>query len=321
MDAAAQPGIALLALMLEAVLGYPARLHRRVPHPVVWVGQMIGLLEHRWNRPSDGPGQRRIMGVLLLVAIVLAAGLAGNVLTCAFGAISLGWILLALIATTALAQKSLHEHVAAVAANLRAGNLAGARTSVAMIVGRDTTGMSEQDVARAAIESLSESLSDGVVAPAFWLLVGGLPGAFAYKAVNTADSMVGHKEPRYRAFGWAAARMDDLLNLLPARLAGALICVAGGRGWRMMAREAGRHASPNAGWPEAAMAAALHVELGGAVSYDNVPYDRPLFNAGGGSPCAADLDRALRLYRRACGLLWLIVASVAAVTALILEGN
>lgn len=301
-----QAGVALLALVWEAVIGYPRWLPA---HPVVWIGTLIGWLEQVWNRAEWSDGVRRGLGVLLLAVIVGVSGAVGVGLT-----LVLGPLLLALVATVTLAQRSLHEHVAAVAADLRAGDLGAARISVGMIVGRDTAAMSGEDVARAAIESLAESFSDGVVAPAFWLVVGGLPGAFIYKAVNTADSMVGHMEPRYRAFGWASARMDDVLNLVPARIAGALFCVGDGRGWRAMFRDAGKHASPNAGWPEAALAGVLDVRLGGAVSYDGIVSDRPVFNAIGGAPALYDLERALRRYRVACGLLWVIVAVVAAAT-------
>jgi adenosylcobinamide-phosphate synthase len=299
-----QAGVALLALVWEAVLGYPRWLQ---PHPVVWIGNLIGWLERVWNRADRSDGVRRWLGVLLLIVIVGISGTAGVALT-----LVLGPLLLALVATVTLAQKSLHEHVAAVAADLRRGDLVAARASVGMIVGRDTGAMSEEDVARAAIESLAESFSDGVVAPAFWLVIGGLPGAFIYKAVNTADSMVGHMEPRYRAFGWASARIDDLLNLVPARIAGALICMGNGRGWGAMFSDARRHASPNAGWPEAALAGVLNVRLGGAVSYDGVAHERPVFNGGGMAPALGDLERALRRYRVACGLLWVVVAAIAA---------
>lgn len=301
-----QAGVALLALVWEAVIGYPRWLP---PHPVVWIGTLIGWLERVWNRAEWSGGVRRGLGVLLLAVIVGVSGAVGVGLT-----LVLGPLLLALVATVTLAQRSLHEHVGAVAADLRTGDLAAARASVGMIVGRDTAAMSGDDVARAAIESLAESFSDGVVAPAFWLVVGGLPGAFIYKAVNTADSMVGHMEPRYRAFGWASARMDDVLNLVPARIAGALFCAGDGRGWRVMFQDAGKHASPNAGWPEAALAGVLDVRLGGAVSYDGIVSDRPVFNAGGDVPALGDLERALRRYRVACGLLWVIVAVVAAAT-------
>jgi adenosylcobinamide-phosphate synthase len=181
------------------------------------------------------------------------------------------------------------------------GDLPAARAAVAMIVGRDTGALDREGVAAAALESLAESFNDGVVAPLFWFLVGGLAGLFAYKAVNTADSIIGHREEPYRCFGWASARADDLMNLIPARIAGALIALVAGRGWAVMLRDAGKHASPNSGWPEAAMAGGLGVQLGGPASYDGVPHPRPTFG-GGSRPSPLDLRRGLGLYLRACGI-------------------
>jgi adenosylcobinamide-phosphate synthase len=186
---------------------------------------------------------------------------------------------------------------------------------VSHIVGRDTAGLSRTGVAAAALESLAESFNDGIVAPAFWFAIGGLPGLFAYKALNTADSLIGHREPRWRMFGWAAARTDDLANLVPARIAGLLLVLAGGgRGAGVMLRDAPKHASPNAGWPEAAMAGALAVRLGGAATYDGTIHERPVFGTGT-SPDAADLARGMRIYVRACGLLSLAALAVAAVAS------
>ncbi|MGC1303630.1 MAG: CobD/CbiB family cobalamin biosynthesis protein, partial [Caulobacteraceae bacterium] len=202
------------------------------------------------------------------------------------------------------AQRSLHDHVEAVRSPLAAGDLPAARTAVGRIVGRDVEGLDAAGVAAAGLESLAESFNDGVVAPAFWLAVGGLPGLWAYKAVNTADSLVGHMEPRWRDFGWAAARLDDLMNLVPARGAGLLIALSARRGGAVMWRDAGKHASPNAGWPEAAMAGALDVQLGGAALYDGEQVARPTFGDGP-RPRPADLARGLAVYRRACGLLLL----------------
>jgi adenosylcobinamide-phosphate synthase len=277
-----------------------------------------------------------------------------------------GSVLIALIATAGLAQRSLYEHLRAVQTALKSGNLDSARTAVGNIVGRDTTALSAAEVSAAAIESLAESFNDAVVAPAFWLFVGGLPGLFAYKALNTADSMIGHIEPRWRAFGWASARLDDVANFVPARIAGVLIALAGAgangsanasagggasidvhasasasddvsinarasasagahasgstgsRGsaprsvlsaLRIMWRDAPKHASPNAGWPEAAAAGALGIRLGGPTFYDGVMHARPHFGDGA-SPQAPDLARALRLYRRSCAGLWLLVAAI-----------
>jgi adenosylcobinamide-phosphate synthase len=313
------PWIVLLALGLEAALGYPAWLQRGLPHPVAWPAALIDGLERRWNRPDLADGARRLRGVVVVLAVVgLAVGL-GICLHRLLDGRWLGAAAIALIATVGLAQRSLHQHVAAVLVPLRAGDLPAARTAVAMIVGRDTTELDAPQVAAAALESLAESFNDGVVAPAAWLLAGGLPGLFAYKAVNTADSLIGHREPRWRMFGWAAARTDDLMNLIPARLAGLLIVVAAGRrggdAWRVMRRDARRHASPNAGWPEAAMAGGLGVRLGGEARYDGVAAARPTLGDGR-PPAVEDLEHGLALYRRACLLLWSIPLLVGLATAL-----
>lgn len=310
-ETAPWPWVVALALGLEAALGYPARLM----HPVAWPAALIDGLERRWNRPTASDRRRRALGVALVALLALSAVLLGVAAQGLLGASLPALTLVALIATTGLAQRSLHDHVAAVLEPLRFGDLPAARAAVSRIVGRDTQALDAEGVAAAALESLAESFNDGVVAPAFWLLVGGLPGLFAYKCVNTADSLVGHMEPRWRAFGWASARTDDLLNLIPARLAGALIALAGGRGWRAMLRDARRHASPNAGWPEAAMAGALDVQLGGDARYDGETVARPTFGDGP-RPAVADLERGLRLYRRACFLLWLIPSAIGLIVAL-----
>ncbi|MDJ0277825.1 adenosylcobinamide-phosphate synthase CbiB [Sphingomonas sp. 2R-10] len=286
--------MALAALIVEAAIGYP----RRWWHPVMGVGALIGWFEARWNR------RRRIEGValvVLLVALSIALGLAIE---------RLGAVVTVLVATTGLAQRSLHDHVAAVARPLAAGDLPAARGAVAMIVGRDTDTLDEAGVATAAIESLAESFCDGVVAPAIGFLLFGLPGLFAVKAINTADSMVGHRTPELRAFGWASARADDVVNFVPARLAGALVVIAGRGGWRTMWRDAPGHASPNGGWPEAAMAGALGRRLGGPVTYDGEAAGRAALGEG---PCpdARDLMAALRIYRTACLLLWLVIGGFA----------
>ncbi len=302
---------AALALVAEAALGYPAWLYQRVRHPVTWIAALItGLdagLNHRrwpsWARRANGVG-----AATLVAAAGAAFGLALNALVHRSGARG---PLVALLATPGLAQRSLHDHVAKVARPLGQGDLTAARAAVAHIVGRDVDVLDASGVAGAALESLAESFNDGVVAPAFWLALAGLPGLYAYKAINTADSLIGHKEPRWRAFGWAAARADDLMNLIPARIAGALVAVAAGRGWRVMARDAGKHASPNAGWPEAAMAGALNVRLGGPARYDGEWTDRAVLGGGAPLPVAADLERGLAVYRRACAILIAALAAFA----------
>jgi adenosylcobinamide-phosphate synthase len=245
-----------------------------------------------------------------MALIVAAAALTGWGIEQALSGIW-GAALVILIATIGFAQRSLHKHVGDVAQALKDQGVAAGRASVSRIVGRDVAALDEGGVAHAAIESLAESFGDGVVAPAFWFLVGGLPGLFAYKAVNTADSMIGHLNERHRDFGWAAARLDDLLNLAPARIAGFLICVAGAAGARTMLRYAPRHASPNGGWPEAAMAGVLRLRLGGPVSYDGDPAMRAWLGDGTDPVGAPDIDRSLIVYRRACLLLWLGVGGAA----------
>lgn len=282
--------IALAALIVEAAVGYP----RRWWHPVMGVGALIDGFERRWNR------RRRLEGVALVVLLVALSVVLGVAIE------RLGAIVTVAVATTGLAQRSLHDHVAAVARPLAAGDLGAARSAVAMIVGRDTECLDEAGVATAAIESLAESLCDGVVAPALGLALFGLPGLFVVKAINTADSMVGHRTPELSAFGWAAARADDVVNFVPARIAGVLIALAGRGGWRTMRRDARHHASPNGGWPEAAMAGALGRRLGGAVTYDGEPAHRAVLGDGP-RPDAGDLTRALRIYRTACLLLWILV--------------
>ncbi len=301
------PAIALLALLAEAALGYPQGLVARVGHPVIWIGRLIATLDRRWNRAAAGFAARRAAGVAALFAIVAAAGGAGHAIQSALLALPFGPFGLALLASSLLAQRSLHDHVARVAAALETRGLAAGREAVSHIVGRDPEALDEAGVARAAIESLAENFADGVVAPAFWLAVGGLGGCAAYKAVNTADSMIGHRTPRHEAFGWAAARLDDVLNLPASRLSAALIVAAAAvtpgadpRGaLRAVRRDARRHRSPNAGWPEAAMAGALGLSLAGARAYGGVVVEDATMGDGRREAKAADIRDALRLYRRA----------------------
>lgn len=300
--------IALAALALDAAFGWPRALYRRVGHPVGLFARIIEGREARWNGAKYAFGTRRALGILTLLILLICVGGSGwaiqHLLFAWLG--GWGWLGVAILAWPALAQRSLFDHVRAVGERIDAGDLAGAQTAVGMIVGRDTATLDEAGVARAAIESLAESFCDGVAAPLFWLLLLGLPGVWAYKAVNTADSLIGHREARWRAFGWAAARADDLANWFPARLSGVLLCLAGGGGWRVLWRDARRHASPNAGWPEAAMAGVLGLRLAGPVAYDGVMHDKPWIGDGTIEAGGDEIDRALAVYLRACLLLWLI---------------
>jgi adenosylcobinamide-phosphate synthase len=298
--------LAPLALLIERIMGYPPRLFRRVGHPVTWVGGLITWLEARLNHA----GNRRLKGTVMLL-LVLLTGLAIALLIVAVTRrFPFGWVLEALIASSLLAQKELGRAVKAVADTL-AVSLDSGRSAVSHIVGRDPDTLDEAGVARAAIESLAESSSDGVVAPLFWLLVGGLPGIVLYKVANTADSMVGHRTERYLEFGWASARFDDLLNWIPARLTALLVAGAAffvrradpEAAWSTALRDARKHASPNAGWPEAAFAGALGFELGGPRAYAGEIHDLPRFGDGKASLTALDILKSLELYWSAMNLL------------------
>jgi adenosylcobinamide-phosphate synthase len=299
-------GIVLLALAVDAVLGDPAWLYRRVPHPVVLIGRLVGWGDARLNRPDLGRAARIARGAALTAAVVaLAAGL-GWALAAVLRAVPLGWAVEALLAATLIAFRSLYHHVRAVADGLDGGLDAG-RAAVGHIVGRDPLSLDEAGVARAAVESAAENFSDGVAAPLFWFVLLGLPGLVGYKAVNTLDSMIGHRTPRHEAFGKAAARLDDAANWLPARLAGLVFVAAAallpgadaGRAWATMRRDARRHRSPNAGWPEAAMAGALNFALAGPRRYGDHMVNDPWLGTGRPTLTAPDIRQALRLYMMA----------------------
>lgn len=305
--------ILALALLLDAALGEPRWLWARVPHPAVLLGRAVGALDRIGNTGKF----RRARGVVAVLLLCLGAwGLGAGL---APGGPVVGVIATAIL----LAQRSLADHVGAVARGLGQSTEAG-RAAVAMIVSRDTAQMQPPQIARSAIESAAENLSDGVVAPAFWFLVGGLPGLLVYKAVNTADSMIGYRTPRHEAFGWAAARLDDALNLIPARLTALMIAAATGglRRWPRIAADARQHRSPNAGWPEAAMARGLGVALAGPRSYDGRLRDFPFVNADGARDIGApEIDRAVALLWRVWALGLAGVFAVALWTVLPLTGT
>jgi adenosylcobinamide-phosphate synthase len=315
--------LTVLALLIEALVGYPDRLVDAIGHPVTWIGALIARLDAGLNRADWSPLTRRIAGAVSLAIIVAVTAAAGVFVERTLLLLPLGIALTALAASTLIAQRSLYSHVAAVATALERDGLAAGRAAVAKIVGRDPEVLDEAGVARAAIESLAENFSDGIVAPVFWMALAGLPGAAAYKAINTADSMIGHRTPRHEAFGWAAARLDDLVNLPASRLAALLVVGAaalGDRGaaaaaWRAVVHNARRHRSPNAGYPEAAFAGALGLALAGPRAYGGVMVDDALIGNGRREATAADIRAALALYRRADALLIVLVGVIALLIA------
>jgi adenosylcobinamide-phosphate synthase len=299
-------GAMAVAMTVDALLGWPGALFARIGHPVTWIGRLISLLDRSWNRSAAAPAIRRIAGVAAALSVI---GLC----------VALGWIvqavlsprwgsamILGTLAWPMVALRSLYDHVAAVAQPLQSGDIDAARLAVAQIVGRDPTTLDEAGIARAAIESLAENASDGIVAPVFWGALFGLPGIFGYKAINTLDSMIGHRSERHLYFGWAAARIDDVANFIPARLTGflfGLVSVRFPKALFCMVRDANRHRSINAGWPEAAMAGALGVRLSGPRSYHGSMTEEPWLNERACDPLAADISQGLWLYIRAMALL------------------
>ena len=299
-----------LSLAVERWLGYPAPLLRLIGHPVMWFGRLITLLETASFRRTRTAGQKRLAGIVSVVLLVAAAVLPCLLVQSILRSLPGGWLVEMLLATSFLAQKELGRAVAAVARGLRQ-SLAAGREAVSHVVGRDPQVLDEAGVAGAAIETLAESTSDGVVAPWFWLVLFGLPGIAAYKAINTADSMIGHRNERYRDYGWAAARLDDLVNLVPARLTALMVVVAcffvqnasPGNAWKAAWRDAGKHKSPNAGWPEAAFAGALRISLGGPRAYDGEVVDLPAMGDGTRALASAHIEWALVLYRATLNVL------------------
>jgi adenosylcobinamide-phosphate synthase len=285
------------------------------------IGRAIATLDRALNRESWSPARRKLFGIIAILLLVIAALVAGYAVEAIVPRGFAGTVALGLLASMLIAQKSLYQHVARVRAAFAGGGLAAARDAVSLIVGRDPSSLDESGVSRAAIESCAENFSDGVVAPMFWLALFGLPGLLAYKTINTADSMIGHRSDRYRDFGWASARLDDLVNLVPARLSGLLLALAAPvtRGsivssLRTMRRDARRHRSPNAGWPETAMAGALRIRLAGPRRYAEGVVDDPYLNAAGRDAVPADIRRALRMLTAACGIQCGIYAMLALVT-------
>jgi len=316
--------LALIAVATEAIIGYPDAVYRLAGHPVTWIGRLIAWCDEAWNSPALPFEARRLRGIFALVLLLATAILSGLVITSVLAFLFpdiVSLLLCGVLASSLLAQRSLDAHVADVATALEQHGIEAGRQAVSQIVGRETSNLDEPAVCRAAIESLAENFSDGVVAPVFWLALLGLPGLIIYKAINTADSMIGHRTARYEFFGWAAARLDDLVNFIPARLSGLLLAVVApiangaiGIALKVMRRDASKHRSPNAGWPESAMAGALGLALVGPRRYGEHIVDDPFLNADARKEATPDdIGRALDLYAAAC----LLEAAVYAALALV----
>lgn len=304
----------VLAMGIDAAIGWPDALYRRIGHPVTWMARGITALDTALNHAGLGARARQMRGGLTVVilcaltwgiAAFLQDALPNGTIGTAIGAI-LAWPLIAI--------RSMHDHVAAVARPLIAGDLPAARHAVSMIVGRDPNLLDTAGVTRAGLESLAENTSDGIVAPVFWGAVLGLPGIATYKMINTMDSMIGHRNEKYEDFGKVAARLDDVVNLIPARLTGVIFAICGGqftRAWAVIRADAAKHRSPNAGWPEGALAGSLNIRLSGPRQYGTHTADEPWLNGAAPDPEAGDLARGLALYRRGMVLLAAILGAVA----------
>ena len=299
-------GAMVVAMAVDALIGWPSPLFARIGHPVTWLGWLINLLDGAWNRTSDPSPFRRAAGAAAAILVIALAAALGWAVQSMLASEWAGVVVVGVLAWPLVALRSLHDHVAAVAKPLVSGDIAAARLAVGQIVGRDPAMLDDAGIARASIESLAENASDGIVAPVFWGALFGLPGILGYKAINTLDSMIGHRTERHEAFGWAAARIDDLANIIPARLTGLMFVLRApdrSQAWSCTLRDARRHRSPNAGWPEAAIAGALGVRLSGPRIYHGHVADEPWLNEAARDAAAADILAGLTLYRRAMTLL------------------
>ena len=309
--------ILLAGLVIELTIGWPDRLYHLIGHPVSWMGRGISALERVLNRQTFSPQTRKFCGILTVALLVSGSFIAAwglqDLITKTIHDPILLWVVGGIIAWPFLAARSLDQHVGRVSQPLAKGDIPQARRALSHIVGRETKDLDQSSIARAALESLAENFSDAVTAPLFWGLIFGLPGLVGYKMINTLDSMVGYKNDRYQDFGWAAARLDDLANLIPARISAFILLLVAPRHFakiRHVPQQAGHHASPNAGWPEAAMALVLNIRLAGPRTYGQRIQQDPWINQSGRDPTVSDLKKALRLYRRAIALLVGCLAAV-----------
>ena len=307
--------ILALALLIDALIGDPRWLYRLIPHPVVLIGKPIAFLDRRLNRQDRGEKDRLARGAVTVLLVVGTCTAIGYGLDRLLDSVHWGWMVEALVVSILLAARSLHDHVRRVGTGLRVDGLEGGRRAIAHIVSRDPKSLDRHGVARSAIESLSENFSDGVVAPIFFYLIFGLPGLFAYKAINTLDSMIAYKTTKYRSFGFTAAKLDDLANWLPARISGALVCLAACftptsypiSAVKTMLRDAKKHKSPNGGWPEGAFAGALNIALGGPRTYPGGEVVGVWIGDGRARLEPRDIDRSRALYIVANLLLWFAI--------------
>jgi len=312
--------ILLVALAVDAVIGDPPAFYQIVPHPAVIMGRLVGLMDDTLNRPALAHWLRRLLGLFAIIALSIFWGAVAVYLTRWLDGVPYGWVVLGVVMSTLLAQKSLYQHVGDVASALEADGLEAGRAAVGKIVGRQTDSLDGAGVSRASLETLAENFSDGVVAPVFWALLFGLPGLLIYKSLNTADSMIGHLNQKHGDFGWAAAKLDDFANLIPSRLAGLLIVLAalvhrpGGAAdsFKTLWRDGRKHRSPNAGVPEAAMAGALDVQLSGPRIYDGHAVDEPWLGEGREDATPADIRAGLRVYVNACLLMFVLLVGLMA---------
>ena len=310
--------MAAFALVIEYFVGYPQNLQRAIGHPVEWIGKLISYLDEGLNDPDAEDRDQRNHGIFAVIALCIIVGVPAFIVEKLLLSFHYGWVVNILLATAFIAQKSLRDHVTTVAHTLP-HSILSARQEVAKIVGRDPSNLDESGIAKAALESLAENTADGIAAPIFWFAIAGLPGIVIYKAINTADSMIGHKSEKYLHFGWAAAKLDDLVNLPASRLTGLMFATAA---WfksktralsalNAMWRDAGKHQSPNAGWPEAAMAGALDLKFGGPRQYDGELVQLAYMGDGRSQMTAKDIDEGLELYDRALFILMAVVALLA----------
>ena len=316
--------VALAALIFERLVGYPDWLYKMVRHPVVWIGALISILDRILNREKLRPDSRRVKGAFALFIVIFVVQIIAVFISFFLRLFVGGLLIEAVLASTMLAQKSLRDFVEEVGKALGESVEKG-RAAVSHIVGRDPSQLSESKVAKAAVESLAENTADGVIAPLFWMMLFGLPGAALYKAINTADSMVGYRNEKYMDFGWASAKLDDLVNYLASRLCGFLFVATGclrqkwsaKQAYQVMMRDAGNHVSPNAGWPEAAMAGALDLKLGGPRSYEGQHVDLATMGHGRDFLTKTDIKIAVEFFRWSMTLLAVILGVVTLVVLML----